>query len=89
MIYGHTQNYYQSVYTSKLSNRNDAGLAGIPDIYTTNRDVNPDYWMYGALSNITAPFFKNGRIELPQQIDVRHPVGQHAADAAVSRAGST
>ncbi len=68
VIYGHTQNYYESVYTSKLSNRNDAGLAGIPDIYTTNRDVNPAYFMAKALPGITAPFYVNGRIELPQQI---------------------
>jgi hypothetical protein len=68
VIYGHTQNYYKSVYTSKLSNRNDAGLAGIPDIYSTNRDVNPDYWMASGLAGIVAPFYVNGRIELPQQV---------------------
>ena len=68
MIYGHTQNYYESVYTSKASNRNDAGLAGLPDIYTTNRDVNPAYFMAGALPKITAPFYVNGKIELPQQV---------------------
>ena len=68
VIYGHTQNYYKSVYTSKFSNRNDAGLAGIPDIYTTNRDVNPAYWMAGGLASITAPFYVNNRIEMPQQI---------------------
>ena len=68
VIYGHTQNFYEAVYTSKASNRNDAGLGGIPDIYTTNRDVNPDYWMAGGLASITAPFYVNGRIELPQQV---------------------
>ncbi len=67
-IYGHTQNFYKSVYTSKFSNRFDAGLAGIPDIYTTNRDVNPDYWMAQGLASIIAPFYVNGRIEMPQQI---------------------
>jgi len=68
VIYGHTQNFYKDVPTGKLSNRNDAGLAGIPDIYSTNRDVNPDYWMAGALAGMTAPFYVNGRIELPQQV---------------------
>jgi hypothetical protein len=68
-IYGHTQNYYESVSTAPLSNRNTAGLAGIPDIYTTNRDVNPDYFMAGALASIIAPFYVNGKIQLPQQIN--------------------
>ncbi len=68
VIYGHTQNFYESVYTSKASNRNDIGLAGIPDIYTTNRDVNPDYWMASSLPTIVAPFYVNNRIELPQQV---------------------
>ena len=68
VIYGHTQNFYGAVYTSKASNRNDVGLAGIPDIYTTNRDVNPDYWTAGALASVTAPFYINNRIEMPQLV---------------------
>jgi hypothetical protein len=68
VIYGHTQNYYEDVATGKLSNRFDAGLAGLPDIYTTNRDVNQDYFMAGALASIVAPFYVNKRIELPQQV---------------------
>ena len=67
-IYGHTQNFYESVYTSKASNRLDAGLGGLPDIYTTNRDVNPSYFMADALSKITAPFYVNGKIQIPQAI---------------------
>ena len=50
VIWGRTQNFYASVSTATLSNRFNAGLDGIPDIYTTNRDVNPDYWMAGALA---------------------------------------
>jgi hypothetical protein len=69
VIWGHTQNYYAQVYTSKGSNRNNIGLGGIPDIYTTNRDVNPDYWMAGALSSIVAPFYVNGKIEMPPQLN--------------------
>jgi hypothetical protein len=67
-IWGRTQNFYAVVYTSKLSNRNDAGLAGIPDIYSTNRDVNPAYFMAGALASINAPFYVDGKIQLPQQV---------------------
>lgn len=68
VIYGHTQNFYGAVYTSKASNRNDVGLAGIPDIYTTNRDVNPAYWTAGGLASVTAPFYVNGKIEMPQLV---------------------
>ena len=68
LIWGRTQNFYASVSTAKLSNRFDAGLSGIPDIYTTNRDVNPDYWMAGALAKLTAPFYKDGKIQLPQWV---------------------
>ena len=67
-IYGHTQNFYEVVSTAPLSNRLTAGLGGIPDIYTTNRDVNSSYFMAEALSKITAPFYVNGKIQLPQQV---------------------
>ena len=78
VIYGHTQNFYGGrLHVARSSNRNDAGLAGIPDIYTTNRDVNPDYWMAGALASITAPFYVNGRIEHAAADRVWHPVGEH------------
>jgi hypothetical protein len=65
-IWGRTQNFYASVSTAPLSNRYTAKLDGIPDIYTTNRDVNPAYWMAGALSQLTAPFYVDGKIQLPQ-----------------------
>jgi hypothetical protein len=68
VIYGHTQNFYGAVYTSKATDRNAVGLGGIPDIYSTNRDVNPDYWMASGLSSIVAPFYQNGKIMLPQQV---------------------
>jgi hypothetical protein len=68
VLWGRTQNFYASVPTSPLSDRYTANLQGIPDIYSTNRDVNKDYWMYGALESMVAPFFVNGRIELPQQV---------------------
>jgi hypothetical protein len=67
-IWGMTEKQWCSVSTAPLSNRFTAKLDGIPDIYTTNRDVNPDYFTYKALSHIVAPFFVNGRIELPQQV---------------------
>ena len=44
------------------------GWRGFPTSTRTNRDVNPDYWMAGGLSSITAPFYVNGRIEMPQQV---------------------
>jgi len=68
-LWGRTQNFYATVTTAESSNRFNSGLQGLPDIYTTNRDINPDYWMYGGLSSITAPFFVNGRVELPQQVN--------------------
>jgi hypothetical protein len=67
-IFGHTQNYYGIVYTSKATDRNAIGLGGIPDIYTTNRDVNPDYWTATGLSSIVAPFYQNGKLTLPQLV---------------------
>ena len=66
VLWGRTENFYASVATGELSNRFTAKLDGIPDLYTTNRDVNRDYWMAGALDSMVAPFYVNGRIELPQ-----------------------
>ena len=66
VLWGRTQNFYASVATAPLANRFTAKLDGIPDIYTTNRDVNRDYWMAGALDSMVAPFYVNGKIELPQ-----------------------
>jgi hypothetical protein len=68
VLWGRTQNFYASVATAESSNRYTSGLQGIPDIYSTNRDINKDYWMYGALESMVAPFFVNGRVELPQQV---------------------
>ena len=67
-IWGFTENWYCDVSTAPLSNRFTAGLDGIPDIYTTNRDVNPDYFMADALAGMVAPFYVNNRIELPPQV---------------------
>ncbi len=66
VLWGRTQNFYASVATAPLADRFTAKLDGIPDLYTTNRDVNRDYWMAGALDSMTAPFYKDGKIELPQ-----------------------
>jgi hypothetical protein len=68
VLWGRTQNFYASVATAESSNRYNSGLQGIPDIYTTNRDVNQSYWMAGALASMVAPFYQNGKIELPQQV---------------------
>ena len=68
VLWGRTQNFYAGVVTAESSNRYNSGLQGIPDIYTTNRDVNPDYWMAGALASMVAPFYVNDKIELPQQV---------------------
>ena len=75
-IGGMTENWYCIVPTAELANRYTAKLDGIPDIYTTNRDVNPDYFMYRALSGMVAPFFVNGRVELPQQIGLGTRAGR-------------
>ena len=66
VLWGRTQNFYASVATAPLANRFTAELDGIPDIYSTNRDVNRDYWMAGALDSMTAPFYVDGKIQLPQ-----------------------
>ena len=66
VLWGRTENFYASVATGPLSNRFTAKLDGIPDLYTTNRDVNRDYWMAGALDSMTAPFYVDGKIQLPQ-----------------------
>ena len=68
VLWGRTENFYASVGTAPLANRFTAKLDGIPDIYTTNRDVNPDYWMAGALASMTAPFYVDGKIQLPQWV---------------------
>ena len=83
-IWGRTQNFYASPLTGELTNRYAAGLEGVPDIYSTNRDINPDYWMYGALSDIVTPFFLNGRNRAAAVRGLGHAVGEHAGHGHVS-----
>ena len=64
-IGGGAQVWYVPHTTAPLSNRYTAKLDGIPLIYPDARVLNPATFTHKALSETVAPFFVNGRFELP------------------------
>ena len=56
-----------AVPMSPTSNKFTAGLGDLPLLFPDGVVMNPDYYEYKVLEDLGAPFFVNGRIELPQQ----------------------
>ena len=68
VIGGGAQVWYVPNTTAPLSNRYTAKLDGIPLIYPDARVLDPATFTYKALSSTLAPFFVNGRIEIPPAV---------------------
>jgi hypothetical protein len=56
-----------AVPMSPISNKFTAGLGDLPVLFPGGLDMNPDYYEYKTLQDMGAPFFQDGRIELPPQ----------------------
>jgi hypothetical protein len=57
-----------AVPMSPVANKFTAGLGDLPLLFPDGVIMNPDYYEYQTLIDMGAPFFQNGRIELPQVI---------------------
>ena len=63
--YGWSQNQLGSFVINDISNRFNAGLGALPQIYPDAGLVNPDYYEYGVLSSVNPPYYQDGRIVVP------------------------
>jgi hypothetical protein len=63
-----TQGQGPAVPMGPNSNKFTAGLGELPVLFPGGLDMDSDYYEYKILQDMGAPFFVNGRIEMPPQI---------------------